>query len=115
MDELIHRLCMSKGAASQGLRALRNLGAVRSTYISGDRRDHYIAETNLRTLVLGFLKERVEPGLNDLQTRLDVLDESLNSAPKGRAEFLKQKAAKLRSWHAQASDALPAIARVLFG
>src|SRR5689334_9414028 len=43
MDEMIHRLRLSKGSTSQGLRFLRNLGAVRMIYVAGDRRAHYEA------------------------------------------------------------------------
>src|SRR5881296_1941262 len=40
MDHLIERLRMSKGSASQGLKFLRNIGAVRTVYVAGDRRAH---------------------------------------------------------------------------
>src|SRR5262245_15236674 len=43
MDDLIARLQLSKGSASQGLKFLRALGAVRMVYIAGDRRVHYEA------------------------------------------------------------------------
>src|SRR4029450_3850395 len=45
IDDLVERLRISKGSASQGLKALRQIGAVKVTYVPGDRRDHYIAET----------------------------------------------------------------------
>src|ERR1041385_6256879 len=38
MDHLIERLRLSKGSASQGLKFLRNVGAVRMVYVAGDRR-----------------------------------------------------------------------------
>src|ERR1051326_8723007 len=38
MDDLIERLRLSKGSASQGLKFLRNAGAVRMVYVAGDRR-----------------------------------------------------------------------------
>src|SRR2546425_4179831 len=43
MDDLIERLRMSKGSASQGLKFLRNVGAVKMVYVPGDRRVHYEA------------------------------------------------------------------------
>src|SRR2546421_3286977 len=48
MDDLIERLGMSKGSASQGLKFLHNLGAVRTVYVPGDRRTHYEAVAELR-------------------------------------------------------------------
>ena len=47
-DEFYDRLNMSKGAASQGLRYLLDLGAVRTVYVSADRRVHYEAVAELR-------------------------------------------------------------------
>ena len=40
MDDLIERLQISKGSASQGLKFLRNIGAVRMVYVAGERRVH---------------------------------------------------------------------------
>ena len=42
-DDFIERLNLSKGSASQGLRYLLDLGAVRTVYVAGDRRVHYEA------------------------------------------------------------------------
>ncbi|MBT5716277.1 MAG: hypothetical protein HOI70_05140, partial [Opitutae bacterium] len=44
MDEIIRLLAISKGSVSQGLKALRQLGAVSSVYTGGDRKEHFIAE-----------------------------------------------------------------------
>ncbi len=40
MDDLMQRLDISLGAASQGLKALRSVGAVKAVYSPGERRDH---------------------------------------------------------------------------
>ena len=47
MDKIMDKLRISLGSASQGLKSLRNLKAVRTVYIQGERKDHFIAETNL--------------------------------------------------------------------
>src|ERR1700733_13185416 len=47
MDDLMERLKMSKGAASQGLKLLRTFGAIKTVYVAGSRRDHYVAEIEL--------------------------------------------------------------------
>ena len=47
MDEVIKLLDISKGSASQGLRALRQLGAISSTFAHGDRKERFIAEIRL--------------------------------------------------------------------
>ena len=37
-----------KSIGFTGLRVLRGMGAIRTVYVAGDRRDHYAAETELR-------------------------------------------------------------------
>ena len=55
MDQIASRLGISIGSASQGLRTLRSLKAVRTAYVAGDRRDHYFAETEFRRLFSNFI------------------------------------------------------------
>src|SRR5882724_4174156 len=58
MDHLIERLNLSKGSASQGLKFLRNIGAIKTVYVAGDRRAHYEAVAELRNLVTRFLRDQ---------------------------------------------------------
>jgi DNA-binding transcriptional regulator GbsR (MarR family) len=48
-DELGERLQISKGSVSQGLKVLRQLGAVKLHYVPGSRRDHYQPELSYET------------------------------------------------------------------
>ena len=57
MNEVMELLGISKGSASQGLRSLRQLGAISSVYAPGDRKERFSAEIRLRKLVAGFLKD----------------------------------------------------------
>lgn len=113
MDEVIERLSMSKGSASQGLRALRNIGAVRTTYVVGDRRDYFVADTELRNLAFGFLRESVEPhlnrGLHDLE-RIGETIPIISSSDERR--FAEGRVKKLRRWHRFAFQVLPLLLRV---
>ena len=63
MDDVMSLLKISKGSASQGLRALRQLGAVSSVFEPGDRKERFVAEIRLRKLVGGFLREQADPHL----------------------------------------------------
>ena len=56
-DELVERLRISKGSVSQGLKVLRQLGAVKMHYVPGSRRDHYQPELSMKRLVRGFIKD----------------------------------------------------------
>src|SRR5437763_6714589 len=57
MDHLIERLQLSKGSASQGLKFLRNIGAVKMVYVAGDRRAHYETVAELRNLTTRFFRD----------------------------------------------------------
>jgi hypothetical protein len=59
MDDFIDRLSLSKGSASQGLKYLRNLGAIRCVALSGDRMVHYEAVSELSFLVARFVRAQV--------------------------------------------------------
>ena len=57
MEQIAKRLGISIGSASQGLKSLRSLKAVRTNYIPRDRRDHYLAESELMRLFSTFIKD----------------------------------------------------------
>ena len=108
MNEVMKLLGISKGSASQGLRSLRQLGAISSVYAPGDRRELFSAEIRLRKLVAGFLKEQAEPHMEKGISRLDHLRKLLSveddevSQKRGirREEILS-------GWHRQISRLLP--------
>ena len=81
MDDLTDRLLMSKGSASQGLKALRNLGAVKTVYVPGDRRAHYEAVTELRNSGIRIIRDQIVPQLDSGQTLLDQIADLLRQRP----------------------------------
>ena len=78
MDEVVEILKISKGSASQGLRALRQLGAVSSVFSSGQRKERFVAEIRLRELVSGFLREQADPHLEKGIARLELVNSLSN-------------------------------------
>ncbi|HVE16874.1 MAG TPA: hypothetical protein VNB29_09055 [Chthoniobacterales bacterium] len=113
MDSIIGQLNISKGSASQGLRWLRDVGAVRAEYVTGDRRDYFTAETELRKLVLGFLRETMQPRLDRGKDYLTRLDDTLKEIPKSdQREFAESRLKKLRRWQRFASQIFPLFLRV---
>src|SRR5271154_4226486 len=71
MDTLIERLNLSKGSASQGLKYLQDLGAVRPIYVAGERRMHYEAVAELRNLAGRFLRRQMLPHFEGTDDHLD--------------------------------------------
>ena len=79
MDDLTARLRLSNGSASQGLKYLRDLGAVRVVEVPGARRTHYEAVAELRNLAGNFLHQAVSTHLSDSGARLERIAENAQS------------------------------------
>ena len=75
LDDLVARLGISKGSASQGLKLLRTLGAIRQVDGLDSRRTYYEADIKLKSLVGGFVREEVRPHLRSGDAELDVIAE----------------------------------------
>ncbi len=113
MDRIMLRLGISKGSASQGLRWLRGIGAVRTAYLAGDRRDHFVAQTALRELAEGFLREQVQPHLRHGDDYLSRLDLALGEVAVGpERKFARERLQKVRRWHRFATRVLPLFLRI---
>lgn len=113
MDDLTERLELSKGSASQGLKFLRNLGAVRAIEVPGDRRVHYEAVAELRSLAGRFLREKIEPHLGQGEERLDRVEQLLDGLPAEQREHAGRRITMLRSWSRNSRRVLPLVVKVL--
>jgi len=71
MDELIHRLELSKGSASQGLKFLARPGRGQNGVCARRPRVQYEAVAELRNLATRFLQGQVVPHLDSGLERLD--------------------------------------------
>ena len=112
MDKISSRLEISIGSASQGLRTLKSLKAIRSTYIAGDRRDHYLAETEFRRLFSSFIKDEIMPHLDSANDRISRMEESLTPNEKNN-DFYLVRLEKLKKLTKTGSRLLPALAGLL--
>ena len=113
MDQIVSRLGISLGSASQGLKTLRSLKAVRTSYVPGDRRDHYLAETEFRRLFSNFIKEEILPHMDSAQDRITRMEDSLSDFNEGDDEFYKIRIEKLKRLSRAGSRLLPALAGLL--
>jgi len=112
-SEVVGRLGLSKGSVSQGLRFLRDLAAIKSVEVRGDKREHYVAETELRRLLVFILKKRVRDPLRSGRERLKTLRRGLTDTGEYDREFLEQRLDSLELWHRKALFAVPLIQRFL--
>jgi len=113
MDEIMTRLGISLGAASQGLRLLRSFGAVKVAYVPSDRRDHYVADLDLSNFATVFLKEELRPRMNRALERIKRMEElSLEMSPQER-KSARIKIERLRHWLEKGQKMIPWILKFL--
>ena len=112
MDQIVQKLGMSLGSASQGLKTLRSLKAVRTSYVAGERKDHYQAETEFRRLFSNFLKEEILPHMESASERIKRMETVLPS-DQLEDEFYKVRIEKLKKLTRAGGRLLPALAGLL--
>jgi DNA-binding transcriptional regulator GbsR (MarR family) len=112
MDKISSRLEISIGSTSQGLKTLKSLKAIRSTYVAGDRRDHYLAETEFRRLFSTFINDEIMPHLESANDRISRMEDSLSPSEKNN-DFYLVRLEKLKKLTKTGSRLLPALAGFL--
>ena len=113
MDEIIDRLGISLGAASQGLKVLRSVGAVKSIYMPGDRRDHYVADLELSKFATAFIQDELKPRLDRALERIGAMETLANKmAPEDRATA-EERFERLKHWLERGESMLPWLLKFL--
>jgi DNA-binding transcriptional regulator GbsR (MarR family) len=113
MEEVVERLGISLGAASQGLKVLRGVGAVKTVYMPGDRRDHFVADLELSKFATAFIKEELRPRLDRALERIDAMEAlAAGMVPKER-RAARERLERLKHWLERGEKMLPWILRFL--
>jgi DNA-binding transcriptional regulator GbsR (MarR family) len=114
LDDLVTKLGISKGSASQGLRTLRTLGAVTEAPQNGDRRTYYQPAVHLKPLVGGFIREQVRPHLESGKSKLRQLEiaAELSTDPQER-RFFDERIERLESWMKRCGQVIPILQKIL--
>lgn len=107
IDDLMHKLKISKGSTSQGLKILRSFGAVNPVYVPGDRRDFFTAEAALRKIVSGFVNEQIRPHLDNGKERMARIEKLIEAEDSDRKEFITERMDRLQGWQKRANALLP--------
>lgn len=115
LDDLVRRLGISKGSASQGLRTLKSLGAVRESDQNGsERRTYYEPAVDLKRLVGGFIREQIRPHLDSGKSKIRQLTDTASQIEDpGQREFLHSRVERLDQWLRNGSRVLPFIQKIL--
>ena len=113
MEEIIQRLGISKGSASQGLNFLRKAGAIRVHQLPGRRAACHEAVAELRSLAAGFLQDQILPQVEDSQNRLDQIAAMVAKLPARERGQASRKIAMLQSWGRQTRQFLPMVVEMM--
>ncbi|WP_213982186.1 MarR family transcriptional regulator [Sphingomonas sp. dw_22] len=84
-EDIVEGLGLARSNVSTALKELQSYGIVRRVHVEGDRRDHFVAETDLWELLLRISAERKRREIDPTIALLAELSERLardDSAPK---------------------------------
>ena len=113
MDRIMAKLGLSLGAASQGLKVLRSVGAVKPVYVPGARKDHYAADLELSRFATGFIKEELQPRITQSKERIARMRELSEEMDDEEKESTEMRLQRLQHWLNRADKVLPWILRFL--
>ena len=106
-DEIVDLLHLARSNVSTGLKELQSYGIVRRVHVEGDRRDHFVAETDLWEMLMRISAERkrreVDPTvalLAELSARL-AKDPSAPPQVRERIVRMHEFISTLGSWYEQ--------------
>ncbi len=116
LDDLVRRLGISKGSASQGLRTLRSLGAVREAAGNGngERRTYYEPAVELKRLVGGFIREQIRPHLDSGKSKIRQLAVTAGEVDDAdHRRFVSERVERLEQWMRSGGRVLPILQKLL--
>jgi len=104
--QICRKLKISRGSVSQGLKFLRELGAIRVEGENGNRAEHFVVEDHLRKAVETFVTKKIAPAFEELGEEVVRLegDPNLNLPEK-----LREKLETIRRWHSHGQLLLPLV------
>jgi DNA-binding transcriptional regulator GbsR (MarR family) len=115
MEEIVDRLDISVGTASQGLRRLVDMQAITPRKEEGERVTRYEAKLELRPFVAMFLEQQLLPKIGHSAERVEALKKKLSSIPEDSREELGIRMERASKWHRRAKTFLPLVRKFLGG
>jgi DNA-binding transcriptional regulator GbsR (MarR family) len=80
-DEIVVALGLARSNVSTGLKELQSYAIVRRVHVEGDRRDHFVAETDLWDMVIRIAAERKRREIDPTIAFLAEISERLKADP----------------------------------
>ena len=106
-DEIVDQLGLARSNVSTGLKELQGYGIVRRVHVEGDRRDHFLAETDLWDMLTQISAERkrreIDPTIAFLAELSARLAEDKSAPPhlKARVTRMHEFISTLGTWYDQ--------------
>ena len=104
--DICQKLKISRGSVSQGLKFLRELGAIRVEGDNGNRAEHFVVEDHLRKAVETFVTKKIGPAFEELGEEVVRLEKDPNL---NLPEELREKLETIRRWHSHGQLLLPLV------
>lgn len=114
MEEVAETLDASMGSTSMGLRRLEEFGAVVREH-NGRRGNSALFSPRLemRLLIGGFLKERVNPRIASTADQMRTLERLLPALPAANRQIATERLSRLARWRGRAQSVLPFVQKLL--
>jgi len=113
MGDIMARTGMSLGAASQGLKLLREFGAVRTVYTPGARKDHYVASGELSRFATSYIEEELLPRMRTAQERIQRMEKMMQALPEADRQFPTERMDRLKYWLGKGQKVVPWLVKFL--
>ena len=113
MDDIMVRTGMSLGAASQGLKLLREFGAVRTVYMPGERKDHYVASGELSRFATSYIEEELLPRMRTAQERIKRMEKMMAALPEHERQLPAERIDRLNYWLGKGHKIVPWLVKFL--
>ena len=104
--QICKKLKISRGSVSQGLKFLRELGAIRVEENNGNRAEHFVVEEHLRKAVETFVTKKIAPAFEELGEEVVRLEKDPNLS---LTQDLREKLETIRRWHSHGQLLLPLV------
>jgi DNA-binding transcriptional regulator GbsR (MarR family) len=111
--EVQERLDLSSGSISQGLKVLREVGALKVVRTELDSREYVTPDLELRKLVQHWITERLQRQLSAGQSRLQTIAKTVPGSRSTASKALRDRIKTLQGWHDKASAVLPFVRTAL--
>ena len=104
-EDICEKLGLARSNVSNGLKELQSYQIVRRVHVEGDRRDHFVAETDLWDMLLKIAAERKRREIDPTIQLLGELSESLDkrddvpSHMRERIERMHEFIGNLTGWY----------------